>query len=372
MFLHTAMPQRAGVMQTALIMVVATWLPLFILSSIQGQAFAGRVTIPFVYDFSVNVRFLITLPLLIYAETVLEPRLRHAVKHFVSSGLVPQKELPAFEEIIRKTTRLRDGVLPTAVLVIAAFAPSLVLRGKELIASGISSWHVLNSTSGETLSLAGWWFALISVPLYRFILYRWIWVVILWALFLARVCRLPLNCVPTHPDGAAGLGFLTHTQQFFGPVAFAASSTAAATFANAIAYEGATVYGLKYIMIGTCLLILAVLVSPLLVLTPKLFRVKERGIFEYGELGSAYVQDFDAKWIRGKIWGNERLLGAQDIQALACMALSFEVVRDMKTVLLDKEILLNLVIPAMLPILVLVLVASPTDEIVNAILRLFA
>jgi hypothetical protein len=120
------------------------------------------------------------------------------------------------------------------------------------------------------------------------------------------------------------------------------------------------------------LLILVVLVSPLLVLTPKLFRVKERGIFEYGELGSAYVQDFDAKWIKGKFWGNERLLGAEDIQALACLAVSFEVVREMKVVLLDKEVLLNLVIPAMLPILVLVLVASPTDELVNAILRLFA
>jgi hypothetical protein len=63
-----------------------------------------------------------------------------------------------------------------------------------------------------------------------------------------------------------------------GPVAFAASAIAADGFANAIAYQGATVYGLKYMMIGTCLLIPVVLVSPLLVLTPKLFRIKERSL----------------------------------------------------------------------------------------------
>ena len=42
------------------------------------------------------------------------------------------------------------------------------------------------------------------------------------------------------------------------------------------------------------------------------------------------------------------------------MASSYDVIRKMKTILLDKETLINLAVPVILPIIVLILAVSPT------------
>lgn len=96
------LPEPRIVLKRALLAVIVTWVPLLLLSLFDGQAFSARVRIPFFYDFAVNVRFLITLPLLIAAEIVIDRRLKYAVKHFVASGLVTPEELPAFERVIGK------------------------------------------------------------------------------------------------------------------------------------------------------------------------------------------------------------------------------------------------------------------------------
>ncbi len=368
-YIQMALPDRLHVFERALAVAFLSWFPLLIFSLMQGEAFGNRVKIPFLYDFAASLRFLITLPILVIAETVIDPQLRHAVKHFVSSGLVPEKELPAFEQLIRKTNRLRDSRLIFILLIFIAFAPSIWLKGQEIIGTETSTWHTLLSST-PSLSLAGWWFASISVPLYRLLLFRWIWIIIMWGIFLWRVTQLRLYCVATHPDRAAGFGFLTHTQVFFGLIAFAGSAVVAGGFANVLAYEGGTLSGLKFLMITSCVLIFVLMIAPLLVLTPKLFKIKETGLFEYGALGTAYVQDFDTKWVRGALPENEPLVGTSDIQSLGDLSNASEVVHEMKSVLVDKEVLLGLAIPVVLPMIVLVVIVSPTEELIHAILKL--
>ena len=48
--------------------ILVTWLPLAVLTALAGS-FAGKVTVPFLFDLA-NVRFLISLPLLILAEVI--------------------------------------------------------------------------------------------------------------------------------------------------------------------------------------------------------------------------------------------------------------------------------------------------------------
>jgi hypothetical protein len=369
--IRMAMPDRSGVAKRALLSILITWLPLLLLSSFQGRAFGSLVRVPFLHDISVNVRFLLGLPLLVVAEVVIDPRLNHCVKHFLKSGLVNAAQLPAFEEAISKTMNLRDALVPTVLILVAAFAPSLWYRKTEMIAKGITSWHGIASPSGEVLSLAGWWFGVISLPLYRVLLFRWLWVIILWAVFLRKVSKLSLGCVPTHPDTAAGLDFLTHAHLMFGFIGFATSAVIAGAFGNSIAYEGATISSLKFLMIAFCLLGIIVIAAPLLLLTPKLAKVKERGIFDYGALGTAYSQSFAAKWIgASNCPERDSLLGTADIQSLADLCNSFSIVRQMKIVLIDKKVLIGLAIPVILPMIPLLVLATPTDQLVRAVLKL--
>jgi hypothetical protein len=368
--IHLAMPDRSRVAKRALLTVLVTWLPLLLLSLFQDRAFGSQVRIPFLKDIGANIRLLVGIPLLVIAEAVIDPRINHCVRHFMKSGLVDTTQVPAFEMAIAKTNRLRDALLPTILLLVGAFAPSFWYKTTEAMTKGITSWHGIASSSREGLSLAGWWYDVISLPVYRVLLFRWFWLIIIWAFFLKRVSKLKLGCVPTHPDTAGGLEFLTHAQILFGFIGFAASAVIAGAFGNAIAYEGATISSLKFLIIVFCLLTIIIISTPLVVLTPTLLKIKQKGLFEYGALGTAYAQSFAAKWIGGGRPDGENLLGTGDIQSLADLYNSFSVVRQMKVLLIDKKVLVGLAIPVILPMIPLLVLATPTDQLIRAVLKL--
>jgi len=368
--IHMAMPDRPGVVKRALLTILITWFPLLILSLVQGGAFGTHVRIPFLYDFAAAARFLIGLPLLVIAEAVIDPRLNYAVKHFVKSGLVDSATLPSFEDAILKTNKLRDHIIPTLVILVFAFLPLIWFKEPQAVKSGISTWRTISSPSGESLSLAGWWFALVSVSLFRILLFRWIWITILWTSFLRRITHIDLGCVATHPDKAGGLGFLADEELYFGVIAFAASVVVAGAFGNLILYQGATVSSLKFLMIASCVLDVILFAAPLLVLTPKLIEVKHRGTYEYGELGTGYSRAFEAKWMQGHTPQSEPLLGTADIQSLADLSNSFSVVEEMKVVLIDRKLLIGLAVFAILPLVPLIIIATPADKLARAVLKL--
>src|SRR6202020_564378 len=172
---------RRLVLRRALAAVLIAWFPLLLLSLIQGLAWGRKIEIPFLRDLAVNVRFLVAVPILIVAESRIDRRWRSLVLEFLRSELVNEKTLPSFEAVLERTMRLRDSILPEALFVVAAWFPSIFLLKTELLMTGTSNWH--NLGSGE-LSAAGWWFNLVSTPVFRFLLLRWCWRMFLWTSFL--------------------------------------------------------------------------------------------------------------------------------------------------------------------------------------------
>lgn len=365
-WLRMATPERGSTVPCALLSIAVTWAPLLLLSIVEGQMVEGT-GIPFLFDFAVNIRFLVALPLLIVAEAVIDPRIRHAVQYFISSGLVTPEQLPAYASVVSGTKRLCDSKLAAAVLVVCALAPVFRLTDGAVIGGAVKSWQAC--PSGADTSMAGFWFQFISLPLYRLLLFRWAWLLIVWTIFLKRVANLPLSCVPTHPDGAAGLGFLAETQLFFAPVTLASSATVASGMANLIVYHNASLASLKHLIIGFCLFSVALACIPLLAVSARLFQVKLKGLLTYGALGSSYVQRFAVKWVNGRDPPDDSLLGSSDIQSLADLNNSFAVVRDMRIVLINKQILVGLALPALAPMLILLLVVTPVDKVIGGILK---
>src|SRR5215510_12697906 len=62
--------------------VLAAWLPLFVLSALEGNALGENVAVPFLMSVEVHVRFLVALPLLIVAELVVHQRMTSIVRQF--------------------------------------------------------------------------------------------------------------------------------------------------------------------------------------------------------------------------------------------------------------------------------------------------
>jgi hypothetical protein len=370
--LGAADEKHARILARGLVGPLVTWLPLLILSMAQGQAYNTHLRIPFLHDFAVDVRFLIALPILMIAETGVSGGLRSAVAHFLKSGLVKQTDLPSFEAIIQGIVRLRDRSLPELLMLIAALLPSFSAKSMELLTNDVSTWHALPAGAGSSLSYAGWWFGFVSVPIFRFLLLRWLWRIFVWAYFLAQVCRLDLDLVPTHADQAAGLGFLAEAQRRFVPIAFAGGSVISAQIGSAIAFEGATVGGMKFVMIGYCAFAMILLTAPLLVVAPKLIKARKEGLLEYSALESRYGHLFAAKWIHGVPPLNEPLLGSSDIQSLADMGNSFVFLRSMLPIPIDKRTLIGLATAAALPLVPTLILATPTDELIRTLFRFLA
>ena len=267
----------APVTRRAVFFSLLAWLPLLVLSAIEGAAFGHTVKIPFLYDFPVSVRLLLAIPLLIVAEGVIDERLMEAVRHFVRSGLVEEKNFPKFRSTVRQTLRMRDSFLAEGIIVALVIFSTVFLR---LEFSGSSTWQILVSPSGVTRTMAGWWHVFVSLPMFQFLTVRWLWRYLIWCWLLWRISRLDLQLIPTHPDRAAGLGFLGEAQAKFGIIVLALSSILSSHWGEEILFGVASLADYKMMILVYVVLVLLVLLGPLLVFSFRLFEVKRRGLLE--------------------------------------------------------------------------------------------
>lgn len=143
-----------------------TWLPLALFSVLRGVALPGTVVQPFFQDITPHVRFLFALPLLILVDLVVGPFIARIGGQFVVSGLVPDTCLASFEEIARSSIRLRESKLAELRVLAIAYATAAVNIQREL-GTGTLSWLVVGGDTTPNLTLAGWWYVLLSVPIYQ-------------------------------------------------------------------------------------------------------------------------------------------------------------------------------------------------------------
>jgi hypothetical protein len=105
------------IVRRAFLSVLLTWVPLFALSVLQGNAVGHHVAVPFLRDFAVHGRFILAVPLLIFAEVILGPHLGHASVHFIHSGVVLEEDFKRFDSAMEQGLRCRDSTLPEFLLV---------------------------------------------------------------------------------------------------------------------------------------------------------------------------------------------------------------------------------------------------------------
>ena len=348
--------------------VLITWVPLFFLSLLEGRAWGG-VTVPFLLNAEVQGRFLLAMPLLIAAELGVHLRMRRLVAQFVSRDLIADEDRPRVKAAIESAMRLRNSVAVELTLVVVIYGVGIPMR--EYIAVDASTWAsgaAVTESGAINLSLAGWWHALISVPIFQFLLLRWYFRVFIWARFLWQVSRLNLKLVPTHPDRVGGLGFLTNVVYAFAPVLLAHGVLLSGLIADRIFFDGAELPQFMVEIIGGVGALVLLVLFPLMAFVGQLARLKRIGLGEYGGLAQRYVRAFDAKWLRGGPEPAEPLLGSADIQSLADLANSFQVIREMRFVPFSKETILQLAVVTLAPVAPLLLTMISFEELLKRLL----
>jgi hypothetical protein len=344
------------------------WLPLLVLSVLEGQALGGNVAVPFLLDVDAHVRFLVALPLLIVAELVVHQRMRFVVRQFLERHLIAASALPRFDAAITAALRLRNSVLAEVLLIALVYGVGVLLIWRQYLVLDTATWYAAPTGAGLQLSLTGVWYGYVSLPLFQFLLMRWYFRLLIWARFLWQVSRLDLSLIPTHPDRVGGLGFLANTVYAFLPLAVAHGALLAGLLANRIFYLGATLPEFKPEIAVLVVFLLSVVLGPLLVFAPQLAQAKRTGNREYGTLAARYVREFDAKWLRGGAPANESLVGSGDIQSLADLSNSFEVVQTMRIAPVTMEALLRLVAAILAPLVPLALTMMSLEDLLKRLI----
>ena len=96
------------------------------------------------------------------------------------------------------------------------------------------------------------------------------------------------------------------------------------------------------------------------------------GLRDYAKLGNWYTREFDQKWLRHEEPPADSLLGSADIQSLADLGSSYDLVRQMTLAPITKGLAAQLAVLAALPLIPVVVYATPTAAIVNAIMKMIA
>jgi hypothetical protein len=359
--------QSSRIVHRALLTIGLTWIPLLILCLLQGNAYGDHVAIPFLRDFAAYTRFLLSLPLLVIAVTVLGPHLAHAAAHFVHSGLVIEEDYKRFDWAVEEGLRLRDSVIAEIIIAVLAYCAAFTsLKGMAVQAS---TWYLQRTSTGFALTLAGWWFVFFCVPLFQFLLLRWMWRLFLWGQFLWRMSKLHLQLIPTHPDEAGGLGFVGEAHRFFSIIPFAFSISASGVLANDVVYDKIPLPHFAALIAAFVTLVVILFLLPLCVFAPLLLQTKRTGIYKYGALATEYTSSFQKKWITTPPPREEVLLGTGDIQSLADLGNSFAFIEKMGPMPMDRRMPIILVAATAIPMVPLLLTMMPLKEVLKLLFK---
>ena len=356
------------VRQRIVVISLFAWLPLLVLSVLEGHFLTGSSPVPFLRDIEVHVRFLVAMPLLIGAELLVHRRMRPLAKQFLDRRLVPDGAISRFDAALASAARLRNSVIAEVLLIALVYGVGVLIVWRHNVALDTATWYATPSSNGGLqLSLAGRWYGYVSLPFFQFLLIRWYFRIVIWARFLWQASRIRLDLVPTHPDRVGGLGFLAILTSAFVPLALAHGALLAGQIADRIFFLKAGLAEFKAEIAIMAVFMLLLALGPLLLFAAQLAQVKRTGLLEYGTLAQRYVREFDDKWLRDGAPADEPLVGSGDIQSLADLGTGYEMVRTMRAAPITKEAVIQIVAATLVPIAPLALTMMPLEQLLKTL-----
>jgi hypothetical protein len=356
-----------GVARRALVLALFTWAPLAIAAALQNRALPGAVEEPLLGHFGIHVRCLVAIPLLVLAEAVSHGVTTRLIPQFLNAGLVVGAERERLREVLRGVAQLRDRTLPWVVVL--GLVVTVLLVSPSPAADHELAW------AGEPTGASGFgafWFRWVMRPLFTVLLLAWLWRLLLAFLLCARLARLELSLVPTHPDGAGGLGFLESLPSAFSPVVFALSAALASRWAHDVVYHDVHVAALRMPMIAFLVVVAVLFLAPLVPWQRPLAAAKRRAELEYAALVAEHGRLVRRRWIEREPVGDEPLLAAPEIGPVADTLALYEAARKMRTLPIGRRSLIAILLPAAIPLIGVLAIEIPVKDLLLGLLKTLA
>jgi hypothetical protein len=330
------------VLPRALVLAAVGWLPPVALALMFGQARGALV--------GLHTRFLVAIPVLLWAESFVDQRVRGAIDAFGERGLVRPAELPRFRDIVDGAEQRLHATRAAVAIVAVAFGLSPL--------GGLLGFAPHGSP-------AAWWTLCLSLPLFRIILLQWAWRWTNWATLLIRISRLDLRLDPTHPDLAGGLGFLEYAATSFLAMEAAVGAVIAGRLLMA-ALRGVDIRGDQDLLVGFALITVVLTLGPLVPFVGHLLRTKRLGKLDYGRLATRHDQEFAERWIGRPA---KSPLGDPSISSLADLGTSYGIVDRMRPLPIGRHSLAALVIVCLAPALPALAAHVPLRQMLTRVVK---
>ena len=347
----------------AAILIALAWGVPLLLSALAGQAIGPAASRPFLLDLGAWARFVVAIGIFVVMERLVEERLRVHLRQFVQAPLLAPAAMPAAAAAVVRALRRRDTRLAELACVLAAYA--ITLGGAEIVlAAEASSWLVRVSPAGASLTAAGWWCALVSGPLFWFLLLRWLWRHAVWGLLLRDLARLDLRLVATHPDGAGGLAFIGQYPNAFAAFVFALGCVLGAAIAHTLLQGGLTAAAYGQLMAAWLVVVMIVFGAPLLAFTGPLQRLKEATLLAASAAATRRERAAERELL------GSNMSAASDADAAAAgdlpdAAKLYAAARKLSTYLLSRAAILPVAGAALLPLVAAGATQLPVKELIK-------
>ena len=328
-----------------------------------GTALPGQVERPFLLDPTTWARFAVAIAIFVLMERTLEARLRDLIHRLAVTALIPASAAPAVAATILKAIRRRDLWLAELVCFLLAAVLSL-LSWSHVHGIDETAWLVVPGPAGMRPSLAGWWAIVVSSPIFWFLLIRWLWRYLVWALLLPEILRLDLKLVATHPDGMGGLRFVGTYPNAFTPFVLALSCVLGASIARRTLHGGLAAATLSGIMTGWFAVIVIVFGLPLVALAAPLSRLKDRTLLDASAQATRYQRAVERE-LFGKNHAGPPDPAEPSGEDLADPGKFWATVTKMQTFPIQKSVLLPLGVAALLPLLLAGLTEMPFKDLLK-------
>jgi hypothetical protein len=349
--------QRFSRERLAVLLTAVAWVPLAVIAFVEFVRTRG-LPLAF-FDYALHARLLVALPILVMAERSLHIRTERCIDRFVSGDWAAE-DAAALARITTRASRLLDAPAVEALLLVLAIITSQIVEWGAGAPLGLMRTRV--AAAGSAFKL---WHGLVALPLFQFLTYRWLWRWGVWWLLLWRLSRLRLRPVVSHPDRRGGLEFLAEPSVGFGLVILALSVVQAGVWADAVAFRHVNVLSFKAQLVVTLVVALVISLGPLLFFVRPLWRARFKALRDYDELALDYTRMFEARWIERS--DRSELLGTADIQSLADLANSYDVVRGMRILPVGTRAALLIAAAVIVPIVPVALMQIPIGELLHKI-----
>jgi hypothetical protein len=356
-----------GVGRRAVFFALLAWLPIATWALLTGRFFEASAGEPLLQHYGVHVRCLLVIPMLIVGEATLHAAATGLLPQFVRSGLVDDASGPGFDAVLRGMRLWRDRTLPWVF--VAGFALAWSVADRPAADAHDLAWaRELDGAMG----FGGVWLAYVVRPIVIALLLGWLWRIVLLVVLFAKIGRLGLAIVPTHPDRTGGLGFLERVPCGFAPVTFAVSAMLASRWTHDLVYHGQSLQALKWPAATFAVAWSLLLLAPSFAMAPALLRARREALPGYAALVAHQGRLVHREWIVG-----DRSAGAAGQPAIepagvgpiADAAAMYEIVRSMRPLPIGMATLACIAVPILVPFLVVVAVRIPLRELMTMIVK---